>query len=151
MKTKKHLLHKFSIKTYQILFLILLTIAFFCIYFFIKFNQKVTPKLLNVAEASINKLNETILTNFKVKDIYPKIDLENAILLTKNTKDEIISVDFDMETVYKGLSLITEYLQKSVEDENIRKNVLNFYNEDISSKLDKIILTITENKIIDTP
>ena len=42
-----------------------------------KFNKKITPRLLNVAAASINKLNETILTNYRVKDIYKQVDLEN--------------------------------------------------------------------------
>ncbi len=142
MKTKKHFFKVPTFKKNRILFLALFVVLFLNIYFFIKFNQKITPKLLNVAEASIDKLNETIITNFKVKDMYPKIDLENAILITKNAKDEIISVDFDLETVYKGLSLVTEYLQKSIEDITVRKNILNYYNEDISSELDRIILTI---------
>lgn len=107
-----------------------------------KFNKAVTPKLLNVAEVSINKLNETILTNYKVKDIYPQVDLENAIVLTKNKKEEIISVDFNLEEVYKSLSIITGYLQQSVEDVNVRNEVLKYYNEDLSSTLDSIILSI---------
>lgn len=107
-----------------------------------KFNKDVTPKLLNVAEVSINKLNETILTNYKVKDIYPQVDLENAIVLTKNKKEEIISVDFNLEEVYKSLSIITEYLQQSVEDVRVRNEVLKYYNEDLSSTLDSIILSI---------
>lgn len=107
-----------------------------------KFNNKVTPNLLNIAEASINKLNETILTNFKVKDVYPQVDLESAIVITKNAKDEIISVDFNLENVYKVLSIITQYLQKSVEDISVRKEILKYYNEDLSSDLDSIILNI---------
>lgn len=107
-----------------------------------KFNHSVTPKLLDIAKASINRLNETILTNYRVKDLYPQVELESAIRITKNSKDEIISVDFDLENVYKALSILTEYLQKSVEDENIRKEILKYYNEDLSSDLNSIILTI---------
>lgn len=142
MKTKRHFFKTQTFKKKQIVVLVLFVIASANIFFFVKFNQKVTPKLLRVAEASIDKLNETLITNFKVKDLYPHIDLANAILLTKNTKDEIISVDFDLEAVYKGLSFITEYLQKSIEDNAVRKNVLNYYNEEMSSELDRIVLTI---------
>ena len=142
MKTKRHFCKTRTIKKSQILVLGLFLVAFLTVFFFIKFNQKITPKLLRVAEASIDKLNETIITNFKVKDMYPMVDLANAILLTKNAKDEIISVDFDLETVYKSLSLITEYLQRSVEDVGVRQKILSYYNDEISSELDRIVLTI---------
>ena len=123
-------------------FFIALFILILSVVFFMKFNNKVTPNLIHIAEASINKLNETILTNFKVKDVYPQADLESAIVITKNAKDEIISVDFNLENVYKALSMITEYLQKSVEDISVRKEILKYYNEDLSSNLNSIILTI---------
>lgn len=114
-----------------------------------KFNKRVTPKLLQIAEVSINKLNETILTNYKVKDIYPQVNLEDAIVLTKNNKEEIISVDFKLENVYKALSIITGYLQKSVEDQRTRNDVLKYYNEDLSSTLDSIILSIPMGVVSD--
>ena len=142
MKTKKRFFHRLTIKKGQIIILILFIIGILDIFFFIQFNRKVTPKLLNVAKASISKLNETILTNFKVKSIYPQVDLENAIVLTKNANDEIISVDFRLENAYKALSIITEYLQKNLLDSEIQKQVLNYYNQDISTQLGNIILTI---------
>lgn len=142
MKTKASLKKHIHFKTSQIVCFFAILILFLSIVFFMRFNESVTPKLLNVAIASINKLNETILTNYRVKDIYPQVDLENAIVLTKNSKDEIISVDFNLENVYKALSIITSYLQQSVEDLTIRKDILKYYNEDLSSTLDSIILTI---------
>ncbi len=142
MKTKSYWRYKIHFNIYQIFGFIFLIILFFGVLFFFKFNKKITPNLLTIAEASINKLNETVLTNYRVKDIYPEVDLEEAIRIIKNNKDEIISVDFDLENVYKALSIITMYLQKSLENVSIRKNVLKYYNEDLSSDLDSIILTI---------
>lgn len=142
MKIKSNWKNKFHFRFSRVFLFFLILILFLGILFFMKFNTKITPKLLNIAEISINKLNETILTNYRVKDIYPQVDLESAIVLTKNKKDEIISVDFNLEEVYKALSIITGYLQKSVEDESVRNEVLKYYNEDLSSTLDSIILTI---------
>lgn len=142
MKIKSNWKNKFHFRFSRVFLFFLILILFLGILFFMKFNTKITPKLLNIAEVSIDKLNETILTNYKVKDIYPQVDLESAIVLTKNKKDEIISVDFNLEEVYKSLSIITGYLQKSVEDESVRNEVLKYYNEDLSSTLDSIILSI---------
>ena len=89
-KIKKH----FHLR--QVILFFILIIFILGVFMLVKFNKKVTPKLLEVAEASINKLNETILTNYRVKDIYPQVDLESAIVLTKNSKEEIISVDFNL-------------------------------------------------------
>lgn len=142
MKTKSNKMRNIHFKFSHIFFFFLFLILSLSIIFFMKFNTKVTPKLLGIAEASINKLNETILTNFKVKDIYPQVDLENAIILTKNKKEEIISVDFNLENVYKALSIITGYLQSSVESEEVRKSILKYYDEDLSNGLDSILLSI---------
>lgn len=142
MKTKSYWKWNVHFKWSHILLFFVMMILVLSITFFIKFNKGVTPKLLQIAEVSINKLNETILTNYRVKDIYPQVDLESAIVLTKNSKEEIISVDFNLENVYKALSILTEYLQSSVEDLNVRKDILEYYNEDLSSETGSIILSI---------
>ncbi len=142
MKTKTNWKKKMHFRISRVFLFFLILILVLGILFFIQFNKEVTPKLLNVAEASIDRLNETILTNYRVKDIYPQVDLESAIVLTKNKKEEIISVDFNLEEVYKALSIITGYLQQSVENESVRNEVLKYYNEDLSSTLDSIILSL---------
>lgn len=121
-----------------LLFIIFVLGVFLCF----RFNKKITPNLLSVAEASINKLNETILTNYRVKDIYKEVDLTEAISIVKNSKEEIITVDFNLERVYEALAVITGYLQRSLEDEGIRNTILKYYNEDLSSSLDSIVLSL---------
>ena len=112
------------------------------VFLFFKFNNRITPKLLSIASSSINKLNETILTNYRVKEIYKEIDLTECIKVIQNSKEEILTVDFNLENVYKALSIITEYIQRSVEDKNIRKEILNHYNDELSSNLNSIILNL---------
>lgn len=142
MKLKSHWKMKMHFRFKTIFILLFISIFLLSVFFIVRFNKQVSPKLLEIAETSINKLNETILTNYKVKDIYPQVELKEAIILTKNSKEEIISVDFNLENVYKALSIITGYLQQSVEDISVRKEILKYYNEDLSSTLDSIILTI---------
>lgn len=133
---------KMQIKLTYILGVIFFCILFFTFFFVYQFNKKITPKLLSIAEVSINKLNESILTQYRVKNLYKNVNLEDLILINKNKKDEIIAVDFKLENAYEALSVVTSYLQNHLEDENARKNILKYYSEDLSSNLDSIILTI---------
>lgn len=142
MRAKMSRKRKFDLKISYVLGIILFLIFFFAYSFFQKFNEKVTPNLINVAEVSINKLNESILMQYRVSNVYKEINFDDVILLTKNTKDEILSVDFKLENVYEALTLITQYLKKNLEDIDTRNRILQYYNEDLSSSLDSIILSI---------
>lgn len=137
-----HRRHSISFTKFQKFGILFCVIVFLAFILFFQFNKKITPNLLMVAEASINKLNETILTNYRVKDIYKEVDLTDAISIVKNSKEEIITVDFRLEKVYQALSIITQYLQSSLEDEDMRNTVLRYYNEDLSSSLDSIVLSL---------
>lgn len=134
--------NKFNLKVSHVLGFIFFLILFLSFIFFHNFNKKVTPHLLSVAEASINKLNESILMQYRVSDVYQKVELEDVIVITKNSKEEIISVDFKLENAYNALSLITNYLQSNLDDKSVRKNILKYYDNDINSNLDSIILMI---------
>lgn len=142
MRTKLHKRHTIVLSKFQTIGLLFCVIFVLGFVFFFRFNKKITPQLLTVAEASINKLNETILTNYRVKDVYKTVDLNDVISIVKNSKEEIITVDFRLENVYKALSVITQYLQKSLEDEGVRNTILHYYNEDLSSSLDSIVLSL---------
>ena len=117
-------------------------LLFFTFLFMHSFNIKVNPKLIEIAKTSIQKLQNTILTNFQVKNLYSQFDLENMMVLTKNKQDEIISVDFKLEEVYKSLTEITKYLQQSMEDVIMRKQVLTYYSEELSNDLNSLILLV---------
>ena len=142
MKARMNYKKKFKIKISYILGSILGLILFLTFFLLIKFNQKITPNLLHVAEASIDKLNESILMQYKVSDVYKKIDLDQVIFLTKNNADEIISVDFKLENAYEALSLITNYLKDNLKSTEVRNNILEYYKEDLHSLPDSIILSI---------
>lgn len=134
--------YKIHIKFSYVIGIILFVILFFAFTLFQNFNKNVTSYILSIAESSINKLNESILMQYRVSDIYQKVNLEDVILISKNAKDEIIAVDFQLENAYDVLSLVTDYIQENLEDANVRKNILKYYNEDLSSSLDSIVLSV---------
>lgn len=143
MKAKLVCKKRMVLKKQYILFFIVSIIIFLTFLMFNYFNSKITPKLINVASTSINRFNETILTNYTVKNLYNEIaTLDEVIKIVQNSKEEIISVDFNLESVYKALSIITNYLKESVEDEETRKEALENYNEWLSADVDGIVLRL---------
>lgn len=140
MKTKSPLFSKVTFNFSKIFILLIIFIIFFSFSLLFRFNQKITPQLLSIAEVSINKLNANILSNYRVKDLYSKVNLDNTISITKNKNDEIISVDFKLESAYDALAILTQYLQENLT--NLKQNNLNYYNEYLSRDLNSIVLTI---------
>jgi len=122
--------------------IIILMIMFFVSLIIKNFNTKITPKILNIAKISINKLNEVILTQYRVSDMYEEINLNDVITIEKNKNDEIINVDFKLKVAYDALSTITSYLHTELENVSMRKNILKYYDEDLSMDLESIILSV---------
>jgi sporulation protein YunB len=137
---RKKFISKKEFKISRIMLIIFVIIIFITYLLLRNFNKLVTPKLINVATSSINKLNESILLNYTLSDMYENIDLDEVIDIVKNSNDEIISVDFNLKEVYSSLAIITKYLHESLNSEEIREKYLEYYDEEISSKNDSIVL-----------
>ncbi len=136
---RKHPIHIKISTVLGLLFLVIVILTFFIYY---SINTKVTPRLIAIAESSIHKLNETIFMQYQVKNIYNKLQLEDVIILNKNANDEILTVDFKLENAYAALSLITSYLKENLESNEARNQILKYYDEDLSTRLGSIILSI---------
>ncbi len=143
MRAKLNCRRKTVIKGNYVIGIILMLIIFLTIFGVYNFNTKITPNLINIARASVNEFNETIITDYTVKNLYNEIaTLDEVIKITQNSREEIISVDFNLENVYKALSIITNYIKESVESESLRQKVFSYYNGWLSSDLKAIVLSL---------
>ncbi len=143
MKTRLVCKEKKEFKIKNIVSIIIIGILLLTFWLFYNFNKNITPNLIDIAIISINRFNETILTNYTVKGLYQEVStLKDVIKITQNKNDEIISVDFNLESVYKALSVITTYLQDCVNDISLRKEILNYYEEWLSNDLKSIVLKL---------
>lgn len=102
-KTKKHTNQKIEI--------ILICIIALTIFFLYYYNKNLSPKILNIAE---NKLEE-ISTLYIKRDITPKnAELDRLIKTFKNDKDEILTVDVDMDYAYEIMLEILKKIQNNI-------------------------------------
>lgn len=89
-----------------IIIFILIIIAVFLSFKFI--SEKVTPSIMNYAELQAGKLATYIIRQAVSNEVTDKINVDDLFIMTKDSNNEIKSIDFNPLTVNKMLSLVTE-------------------------------------------
>lgn len=78
------------------------------------FQKKVTPKLLDVVAIKLDKLTNHYLLEFFNRDILNQESIDQILTITQNSKEEIVSVDFNLEKAYDVLSDATQRMKNGM-------------------------------------
>ena len=99
-------------------------------FFFFTFNKKVSPKLSHVANLEFTKVIQSIASNYEsILDV----PLDNLFVVNLNQKNEILTVDYKMEEIYKISKEVTNTLLTNInnasqnEYSRYLKNDLNYH------------------------
>ncbi len=109
---------KFKNKSYKnilenkVVIILIIFTTFLSLFNFL--NKRLTKNLSVVMKESINKLNNTIFTNYIDRHLLNEVNLNNIVELIKNDKDEIIGVDYNLENAYKVLALATKRVKEGI-------------------------------------
>lgn len=103
---------KYFFKLNDVLLTVFVLIVIFSIIELNIINKKVTPNILKISEAKINKILSIALTN-SFQDELLKEELGNIIVLDK-TGSEIGEVNFNLREVYKVVSVISARLRSNI-------------------------------------
>ncbi len=101
----------------KVVILIIIFTTFFSLFNFI--NKRLTKNMSMLVNESIDKLNNTIFTNYIDRHLLNEVNLNNIIELIRNDKDEIIGVDYNLENAYQVLALATERVKEGINDMEI--------------------------------
>ena len=124
MKLRK----KWKMKFTNVLFIIFF-LVFSCSFFMIHyFNHKINPQMFKIIEFQVNKFSKDIVMKSFNKKLLANHDINKIIKITKNKKDEIIAVDFDIEKAYDVSLNLTA---------NIRNNLQKYSNNSYDNILFK--------------
>lgn len=96
----------------KVVIVLIIFTTFFSLFSFI--NRRLTKNLGVVMKESVDKLNNTIFTNYIDRHLLNEVNLNNIIELVRNDKDEIIGVDYNLENAYKVLALATERVKEGI-------------------------------------
>lgn len=88
-----------------------LFLIFFLTFLLVKFySQKVSPKVIEVAEVRIKRFTESFLSNNIGYDILNDEVIDDILVINKNSDGEILYVDYNLDKAYKTLDVVTSKL-----------------------------------------
>ena len=99
---------------------------------FILFSSKATPKLVYLAKTNINKYVDHLASDYQ-KIIVETEDL-NILTIKENASQEITSMNYDMNKVYKIAENLTIYLEENISSQDKLNEYLQTNNSVASSK-----------------
>lgn len=112
MRKRIHVKKRYNIKNKDLFVIIAILVALITIIFFIYFNNKALPIIKAYAESeTINTLGNIIMNS--TSEI--EYDVDNIYVITKNSDEEIVSVDFNNVVINKLLGDINQKIQKNME------------------------------------
>lgn len=107
-------------------------IVFFCVFLnaLILFNvyaRKITPKINLLVNEKIDKIVYLFFSDLITDEVINKESVNNILEVTKNSKGEIVTVNYDLEKTYQILTNISKILKKGINDlEQGKINVLDY-------------------------
>lgn len=106
MKLKKRKKIKPTIILISILVIVTITIHYV--------NEKLSPKLTDYATIEIKKLSNLIITKSIKIETLEKLNIEDLFIITKNEKNEILTVDINSVTLNKIILSSTVGIQENL-------------------------------------
>ena len=142
MKKARLQKNKFRVKNSTIILWLFLLICFFCVIIIKNFNQKVTPKLIEIASRNLNKLTYNLFNNYTILTQIDDSILNNILSIHKNKNEEIIHVNYNTKNAYYITNLLASRIKSDFNAIENGKIELDYYDEELSQGLDGIILSM---------
>ena len=129
MKLKR----KISIKLYNFLLVIIVTVILLSFLFIHYYNKRISNKIISIAQIKINEYSNDIIMDSFNKQILDEHEINNIIKISKNKSDEIIAVDFDLKKAYLVSMNVSKNIRDSLnnlEKQNLKEEFLDYYQKD---------------------
>ncbi len=111
---KVHIKRRKEIKTLPSLLGILFFAFLLSLILVFRISENLTPTLLTLADAKLNKYSTYIVNNAISQVLEDKIDTDSLFTITKNQQGEIQLIDFNPSAVNHILSVATTVVQENI-------------------------------------
>lgn len=126
----------------------------FCVSFFIVYqvSERLTPTLLVMAEAKLNKFSTLIVNNAVSQILDDRIETNSLFSLTRSSTGEIQLIDFDPVAVNHILNVATTVVQDNIrlleegDLASIGLNDLNLSRDELESLKEGIVVSVPTGK-----
>lgn len=101
-------------KVINIILLVLILLIISIIYVLKIFNDKALPQLLSYSEIEIQKIVTSVISSTVTREIANDIDIDDLFITSKDTNDDIKSIDFNTKSINTILSNTTDVVEESL-------------------------------------
>ncbi len=105
-------------------------------------NQKITPRLIEIATRNIEKLSYNIFNDYSLLEKMDEDKLEQIIIINKNKNDEIINISYNLKNAYSIINILAEKLKEDYQAIESGTVKIDYYDEELTDLNDGIILNI---------
>ena len=126
----------------KILIITFILIIIFTFFLLSNFNKRANKTLEKISSEEIKRVTYYLVTNNITNEVLNKDSLNNILIINKNNNNEILYVDFNLDTAYKVLDDVSNLLTNSFK--NIENGDISFsyYDHNLSHKTNGIVLNI---------
>jgi sporulation protein YunB len=129
-------------KASTILTLILISVCFFSGIILIKFNQIVTPKMIEVASKNLEKLTFNLFNNYTIMTQIDDDIVNNILKVHQNDKGEIINISYNTKNAYHIANLLANRIKNDFNAIENGKLNIEYYDQELSNGLDGFVLSL---------
>ena len=109
-------------------------------------NKNISPKLIEYASIELKKTSNIIISKSITQKEIEKFNINNLFIITKNEKNEILTVDLNTPLINEIVFQITDKIQENLKQLELGK--INEYNEKSNGVILKIPLGIITNNFL---
>jgi len=125
----------------------LMLIVFFCIVIFSfslfnLYSKKTTKEATVLVNQKIDKILYQFFNELITDDIINKNNISNILEINKNKKDEILSVNYDLEKTYKILTDVSKIIQNGLQDLENGKIDVSIYDKYLKNGKEGLVLNV---------
>ena len=100
----------------KILFIVFFCVIIWTIIFYNLYSNKVAKDINIVVNEKIDKILYLFFNDLITEEVINKESVNNLLEITRNSKDEILTVNYDLEKTYKVLSDVSKILKQGIID-----------------------------------
>ncbi len=126
----------------KIIFMTIIFVVLFTIFLLSKFVKNMDRTLIEISEDEITRVTYCFITDELNHSIFNETNLEDILMIEKNSQGEILYVDFNLDQAYLVLDQVSSILTNSFEELESGNVSVAYEDSKLSHELGSMVLSI---------
>ena len=126
----------------KIIFMTIIFVVLFTIFLLSKFVKNMDRTLIEISEDEITRVTYRFITDELNHSIFNETNLEDILMIEKNSQGELLYVDFNLDQAYLVLDQVSSILTNSFEELESGNVSVAYLDSKLSHELGSMVLSI---------